>query len=270
MRYRLVLLLATLALPAHAEGPAVSEVNGKVSVESGVSSAFGRASAVGTLQSAITAPLGHSFGVELDGFASTSRSTFSGGGLLQLFWRDPELGQVGPFGGLAGSAGARLALVGGAGELFGRNVTLQLFGGYLDVANSAPLPGAYGGLYGGRLTLYPVPDLAISIGAGSAVGRTSGTARVEVLPDFTPRRNVSLFASAGADDNQSYRLTGGIRIYFGATKTLIRRHREDDPSLDDVMTAMYPSSYYPYYPYYPYPYYTPYPYYCSGTPYCYY
>ena len=265
MRYLLAFALLSLAVPARAEGPAVSEVNGKVSVESGVTGAFGRSSAVGTLQGAITAPIGHSFGVELDGFASTSRNVFSGGGLVQFFWRDPELGMAGPFAGLAGSSGARLALLGGMGELFGRNVTLQGFGGYVDVASGSALPGAYGALYGGRLTLYPDPNLAISIGGASAIGRASGSAQVEYLPDLTPRRNLSFFVSAGAGDNQSYRVTGGIRLYFGPTKSLIRRHREDDPSYSDIMTAMYdPMSY----PLPPYPtYWNPYD--CYGMPYCY-
>lgn len=247
MRY-LALLVVFLAVPAHAEGPAVSELNGKLSVESGVTSAFGRSSAVGTAQGAITAPLGHSFGIELDAFASTSHSSFAGGGLAQFFWRDPELGLVGPLAGLAGSSGARLALAGGAGELYAGNITLQAFGGYLDVAASAPVPGGggtHGGFYGGRLTLYPHPDLALSIGAGQAIGRATGTAQVEYLPDLTPRKNVAFFVSAGVGDNQSYRATGGIRLYFGPTKPLIRRHREDDPSLNDVMTAMYDPFSYP-------------------------
>ena len=264
MRYLLALLLGLFTVPAYAEGPAVSALNGKLSVESGVSSAFGRSSAVGTLQGAIAAPLGHSFGVELDAFASTSHAAFAGGGLAQFFWRDPAFGQVGPFAGLAGSSGARLALVGGMGELFGRNVTLQGFGGWLDVTGSGPRPGVYGSLYGGRLTLYPDPDLAVSLGAALAVGRASGTARVEYLPAFTPRRNVSFFVAAGAGDGQSYRVTGGIRLYFGPTKPLIRRHREDDPSLDDVMTAMYnPMSY----PHPTYPTYDPYS--CYAMPECY-
>lgn len=240
MRYRLALLVVFLTVPAHAEGPAVSALNGKVSVESGVTSSSGQSSAIGTAQGAITVPVGHSFGVELDALASTSRGSFVGGGLAEFFWRDPGLGMAGPFAGLAGGSGARLALTGGEAQLFGANVTLQAFGGYLDLATSSPVPGGgriYGGFYGSHLTLYPNPDLALTIGGQVTVGRGTGTARVEVLPVLTPHKNVSLFVSASAGDNQAWRVTGGIRAYFGPDKSLIRRHREDDLSYDMMLST---------------------------------
>jgi len=237
MRYPLALLLVVfLTVPAHAEGPAVGAVNGKLSVESGATSSAGQSSAVGTAQGAFTAPLGHSFGGELDAIASTSRGSFYGGGLAQFFWRDPTLGQIGPFAGLVGGGGARVALTGGEGQLFAPNFTLQGFGGYADVAVSTPMGsgGTTGGFFGGHLTLYPDPDWALTVGARQVIGRAMGTATLEVLPDLTPRKNVSLFVSAEAGDNQAWRVTGGIRIYFGPDKSLIRRHREDDLSYGEL------------------------------------
>ena len=249
MRYLPAVVVALLGVSAHAEGPAVSAVNGKVSAESGVTSSFGRSSAIGAAQGALTLPVGHSFGLELDALASTSHNAFIGGGLAQFFWRDPALGQIGPFAALAGGNGARLAFGGGEAQLFASNLTLQGFGGYLDVAVSSPLPGAggtSGGFYGSHLTLYPTPDLALSIGAQVALGRAKGSAQVELLPEITPHKNVSLFVSASAGDNQAWRVTGGIRIYFGPDKSLIRRHREDDLSYgalfdarDDIIAATY-------------------------------
>jgi hypothetical protein len=250
MRLVLGLVAALLAVPAliqpirvppaWAEGPAVSAPNGKVSVEGGVSSSSGQSSAVGTAQGALTLPAGHSFGVEVDALASTSRNAFAGGGLAQVFWRDPELGMAGPFAGLVGGNGTRLALGGGEAQLFAANLTLQAFGGYADATTGSPVPGLgglQGGFYGSHLTLYPHPDLALTVGGQVAVGRGTGTARAEFLPDFTPHRNVSLFVSASAGDNQAWRVTGGIRVYFGPDKSLIRRHREDDQSYDTLMST---------------------------------
>jgi len=231
VRYLLALLVVCLAAGAQAGEPAVSALNGKVSVESGVTSSFGRAAAVGTAQGALTAPVGDSFGLEVDAIGSTSRNAFSGGGLAQFFWRDPALGQAGPFGALAGSNGNRIALGGGEAQLFAPNLTVQAFAGYLDVATAAALPAgaaSYGAFYGSHLTLYPDPDLALTIGAQLAINRATGTASVEFLPDLTPHRNMSLFVDASAGDDQEYRVTGGIRLYLGPDKSLIRRHREDD------------------------------------------
>ena len=41
--------------------------------------------------------------------------------------------------------------------------------------------------------------------------------------------NFTLFADATFGDNSHNSVFGGIRYYFGTQKTLVRRHREDDP-----------------------------------------
>jgi hypothetical protein len=89
-RRRLPAILATtilLAAPvpsARADGPAVSTVNGKLSSEGGVVGSGGNASA-SMVEGSLTTPLGHAFGVQVDGMAGTAFNAFFGGGTTHLF-----------------------------------------------------------------------------------------------------------------------------------------------------------------------------------------
>lgn len=213
--------------PAVDSLPAVSQVNGKISLEAGATGARGGSSAVGIAQGSLTAPLGHSFGVQVDGLAATSYSSFGGGGAAHLFWRNPQIGLFGPIAALAGYRGATVGWYGAEGEIYAPLFTVGAYGGYQDAGATAFV--ASGGFYHGRLTVYPIADLALTVGGGQFAGRTLGNGRIEYQPDFIARRNVSFFVDGSAGDSAFYRVTGGVRLYFGPEKTLVRRHREDDP-----------------------------------------
>jgi hypothetical protein len=213
--------------PAVDSLPAVSQINGKISLEAGATGAQGQSSAVGIAQGSLAAPLGHSFGVQIDGLAATSYGSFGGGGAAHLFWRNPQIGLFGPIAALAGFRGATVGWYGAEGEIYASLFTVGAYGGYQDAGATAFV--ASGGFYHGRLTVYPIPDLALTVGGGQFAGRTLGNGRIEYQPDFIASRNVSFFVDGSAGDNSFYRVTGGVRLYFGPEKTLIRRHREDDP-----------------------------------------
>lgn len=235
MRDRIVALAligSVLGSVAHAEEPAVSALNGKFSLEGGAtgsgSAGNGRSSAVGTAQGSIAAPLGSSFGAQLDGLASTSYGSFVGGGGAHVFWRDPARGLAGPIAALGGGRGAMVGLYGGEGELYAGVFTLGALGGYLSATSpSGAVPS--GGFWQGRLTVYPIADLALGLSGGQESGFSSGSATIEYQPDFIASHNVSLFVDSDVGDNGYYRVTSGVRFYFGPEKTLIRRQREDDP-----------------------------------------
>ena len=214
-------LLAACA--AHAEGLAVSGLNGKVSTEAGSTGAGGNSSAIGIAQGSLTAPLGHSFGLQIDGLAATAYGSFAGGGGAHLFWRDPQIGLVGPIAALAGGRGSTVGLYGGEAEFYASDFTLAVQAGGL----SRNVGG--GGFYRGGITFYPIPDLALSVAGGQFAGASAAFGKIEYQPDFIASRNVAFFVDAAAGDNSFYRATVGVRLYFGPQKTLIRRHREDDP-----------------------------------------
>lgn len=211
---------------------AVSAPNGKVSVESGSAGAPGRSSVFAMTQGAVTVPVGQLFGVQLDGMTSTSYGSWSGGGALHAFWRDPRIGLIGPVVAVAGSSMGRFSSYGGEAELYADRFTVGLQGGYQGIVSSMPGIAADSGYVQARLWVYPVEDFALSMEGGQAGARTAGGGGVEFLPELMGRRNVSFFAKASVADNGSYIATGGLRIFFGPdnSKSLIRRHREDDPA----------------------------------------
>ena len=225
----LALVGVVLAGVAHAEGPAVSGLNGKFSLEGGATGSRSSGnSAVGTAEGAIAAPLGSRFGAQLDGLASTSYGSFLGGGGAHVFWRDPTIGLAGPIAALGGGRGTTVGLYGAEGELYAGVFTVGALGGYLSATSpSGAVPS--GGFWQGRLTVYPIADLALSLGGGQEAGFGSGSATIEYQPDFIASHNVSLFVDGDIGEDGYYRVTSGVRFYFGPEKTLIRRQREDDP-----------------------------------------
>lgn len=239
--HKWLLLLAPAAVfasPSLAQGtavdtpPAVSQVNAKVSIEGGSIGAQTGASAVGIAQGSLTAPLGHSFGVQVDGMAATAYSSFVGGGVAHLFWRDPRIGMFGPIAGLVGGRGTTTGWYGAEGEFYASQFTIGGYGGYQDAGASNGLRS--GGFYYGRLTVYPIADLAVSVGGGQFAGFGLGVGKIEYQPAVIGNRNVAFFVEGNAGDASFYRVTGGLRLYFGPDKTLIRRHREDDPASTSV------------------------------------
>jgi hypothetical protein len=236
-------VVAALCVPAvgawaqDASLPAVSGLNGNLSLEAGGAGGGDRSSsAVGIAQGSVALPLGHSFGLQVDGLAGTSYSSFFGGGGAHLFWRDPAIGLAGPVAALIGGGGATRGLYGGEGELYAGLFTLGFVGGYLSAtspatgnANTVGNALSSGGVWQARLTVYPIPDLALSIAGGQAAGFNSGSATIEYQPAFIASHNVSLFVDGDIGDGNSWQVTSGVRFHFGADKTLIRRQREDDP-----------------------------------------
>lgn len=215
------------ASTAHAEGPAVSAVNGKFSVEGGATGSDSRGgSGLGIAEGSFTTPLGHSFGFQADGAIGTAHDDLLGAGAAQLFARDPQLGQVGTFAAIGGRNGDAASWYGGQAEYFAGPVTLGAHGGYQSSNSDG---AADGGLVLGRVTYYVIPDLAVTVGGGSVVDRGFGRATLEYQPELNGRRSISFFVNGGAGSDESYAATAGVRLYFGPEKPLIRRHREDDP-----------------------------------------
>lgn len=224
-------LAATFAViaasAANAEGPAVSEMNGKFSLEGGAGGNNSNGSSgLGIAQGSFSTPLGHSFGLQLDAVAATAYNTFSGGGDAQFFWRDPQLGLLGAFASVGGGRGNTVSWYGGEAEYFAGPVTLGAHSGYQFVYNNT---AANGGFAMGRLTYYPIPDLALTGSGGVIVNNGLGRAILEYQPELNGHRSVSFFVNGSAGSNAAYAVTAGVRFYFGPEKTLIRRHREDDP-----------------------------------------
>lgn len=217
-------LLMSLAMaPAHAEdsAPAVSAMNGKVSVEGG--SYDGHSG--GVAHGVFTMPLAHSFGLQVDGAAGhLKESAYSGVG-AHLFWRDPSQGLVGLVASHQSLKNIDMNRYGVEAEKYFDGYTV---GARLGHQNRSRLDnGVYAGIKG---SWYYSENLALSLNLDHSNLRNTAYVSTEWQPArFEKLPGLSLYATAGAGSKDFDIVMVGARYYFGETKTLINRHRNDDP-----------------------------------------
>ncbi|MGE0240314.1 MAG: hypothetical protein AB7F09_22975 [Parvibaculaceae bacterium] len=219
-------LLGSTALAADIEQPgcvpAVSGVNGKLEGAGGYIEDLdegGRFHGVGTL----SLPLGCLFGVQIDAGAGDLDGTDFWGVGGHFFIRDPQSYLLGIHAQYIDLDGFDIFRIGPEAEFYFGNVTLSAFAGLEDAEGLnddviANIEAAF----------YITEDFKISGGYRRFLDVDAGALGFEFQPGLG--FPVSLFADAmiGSDDYTS--IMGGIRIYFGGDdKSLMARHREDDP-----------------------------------------
>lgn len=195
-------------------------------------------------------PLGRSFGLQLDAAVASSGSRFNAGVGGHAFWRDPSKALLGVYASASyfGRAGGlAVGRVGPEAEIYLDRVTLQAVGGVEFGSNKG---AAFGHPWftpvGTFLTLnqnavktrffdiasiafYPTDDLKLSIGQRYVFGKLAATAGAEYLVTHGPTA-MSIFAEGRLGQRGASAVFGGLKVYFGQKdKSLIRRHREDDP-----------------------------------------
>ncbi len=239
----LVLSAATSALADQGRletKPAVSEINGKLSVL-GSTSSFGDIYGV---DGSFSAPLGHSLGLQIDGLAARldtdnldSASAFGAG--THLFWRDPDRGLLGVYGHYVTTDAAD-------------SVSFRAIGfeaeAYLDRYTLSAIIGAEGGRISGTefgqidygtnifssafLYYYPTDDLSLSVGHRYVLKQNLIQAGAEWMPRYAALGDSSLYMAFSYDTDDETTVLVGLQRYFGQKgKSLIRRHREDDPQV---------------------------------------
>jgi hypothetical protein len=243
--------------------PAVDGINGKAELVGG---SFARKGLLGAAGS-VAAPLGGQYGVQFDGSLGSFASRFIASGAGHLFWRNPAQGLLGLYGdhthwnryggvhvshfGAEGEAYfGRWTLYGVAGVEFGNNsATISSSSiSFPSNGNTATVVTTSGALddvtrFFDRLTLsyYVTDNWKASIGHRYLGGRHALTLGTEyAMP--TGRRGTmgALFAEARiGEGSANHGLWGGARFYFGnSDKSLIRRHREDDPVGGDIASSV--------------------------------
>ena len=215
----LVFVGLTQAPDARAEGPAVSGVNGKVAVQGG--NYDGTSGSV--VQGSFSAPLGHSYGLQLDG--STGRyldANYRGAG-MHLFWRDPERGLLGLIGSTERLGSIKQNRFGAEAEAYFSSATLRLRAG------SQGGDVRHGGFAGVQGRWYVNENLALNLGLEGSRGQSGAKFGVEWQPGVSSLPGLSLFFEGESANHNYDRAVVGLRYYFGATKSLMQRHRRDDP-----------------------------------------
>lgn len=210
--------------------PAVSGVNGKISAEGGLFDAEG----FGALSGSVSLPIGHRFGLQLDGSVGTFDEEFFGSAGGHLFWRDPNYGLLGIYGSFTALDGVdgEVSRIGVEAEYYWNQVTLKGVIGaeFLDV--DAPVNYDETNLFAfSDIAYYATDDLELSVGhryTGEKHALALGVEYQLNQPIFAS--GVSLFAEGRIGEDEYRGAWAGVRMYLGDEKSLIRRHREDDPT----------------------------------------
>ncbi|NVK19621.1 MAG: hypothetical protein HWE30_13055 [Methylocystaceae bacterium] len=198
--------------------PAVAGVNGKIDVQAG---SVGREGS-GAVGGSVSAPIGHSLGVQIDGGLNTSPSSHSGGLAGHLFTRDPDAYLAGLTSMWIRVDGRDLWRNGLESELYVDDFT---FSGSLGLQNGYGRSTGYAGLDAG---FYVTDDLLINGG----VSGYSDYRSIYVGSEWRPMEDSSLsfFGNVGAGNQNGGFATIGLRYSFGAGNiTLKKQHREYDP-----------------------------------------
>ncbi|WP_292532073.1 hypothetical protein [Methylocystis sp.] len=238
---------------------AVDGVNGKLEGFGGGSDWLGfarlnNASAGG--MGSITAPAGDRFGFQIDALAAGHRGFFVAAGAGHAFWRDPSVGLLGAYGAIAndkrlddtrfrlGAEGAyyygpfSLASVAGYEESSGHFLTPLGYGPGVLAYQWQPRRGRFFDMF--DISVYPTYNVKISVGHRYVGGRHAAALGGEALIWNLGNSAVTGFIESRVGENDYKAVWGGVRIYLGQSdKTLIARHREDDPTnwLKDDMFA---------------------------------
>ncbi len=210
--------------------PAVSAPNGKLELGGGYSEIddlgddaliYGGAS--------FSLPVGDAFGFQADFAASHQFEDTIYGGAAHFFTRDPNSYLIGIVGGAGFSENANLYFIGPEVELYAGNFTLEAWGGYmnLDVDGLDSSDELFAQV---DLALYATDNLRFSVGVSSVAEFESANVAMEwLIADTGLPLALTAKGEFGEDDYMA--VSAGLKIYFGAddSKSLIRRHREDDP-----------------------------------------
>ena len=198
--------------------PAVSNLNISGMVMGGVDDANSRVLA----GVKATFPIGHSFGMQIDGGIANGEYYGIGG---HLFWRDPALGLFGVVGSLESQDGQELMRIGAEAEIYLGQFTLAGVVGYEDGPRDK---GVYGEVLG---TYYPVETLALRAGGELTPELLLGRLAFEWQPLAEEVQAFSIFATAEYTDADTGTLLGGVRFHLGEDGvSLMRRERHEDPA----------------------------------------
>ena len=248
--------------PMLARGPAVDGVNGKFEGFGGWSDWRNhwarRGNFSGGFLASVTAPLGSSFGVQVDTLTASHRGSFVGGGGGHVFWRDPEVGLIGAYGAVVRNnwMNDTRFRVGGEGAYYFGRFSATAVVGYEEgssttVANPFFVtPNIVGFNFlpnRGRVfdmvdfNFYATQNIKFSVGHRYIGGRHAASIGGESLIWNLGEAMLSGFVEGRVGESDYKAAWAGLRLYFGQSdKTLMARHRQDDPPnwlKDDMFAA---------------------------------
>ncbi len=215
---------------------AVSGVNGKIEAAGGyVDTRAGDGGRVHVLGS-IAGPIGCQLGYQIDAGIGDFAGSTSGGIAGHLFLRDPTSHLFGVYGQWGAVGSDDVWRIGLEGEKYLGNISLEALFGYEDVDRSK------GDVFAAfDLAYYNTEDVRLSVGYHRFFKTDAVAVGLEWQTDGLgfSNRPFSLFANAALGDRGYGTVLAGVRFYFGGPdKSLIRRHREDDPGAKGIFQLL--------------------------------
>jgi hypothetical protein len=176
---------------------------------------------------AFSFPVGDMFGIQADLTALDAYGETAIGGAAHFFTRDPNSYLLGAYGGYVDAGSANIWYVGPEAELYLDNISIEAVGGVMDISND----GGTEFYAMGKVALYATENLRLSVGASTVANFESANAGLEwFMGDTGLPLSLTVNGELGEDSYAS--IQAGLSLYFGGEdKSLIRRHREDDPRL---------------------------------------
>jgi len=201
---------------------AVSEINGKIGAGAGHTKDTGSKGGLFQGTASLSIPLNCSFGFQLDAAVGSLDGKSTGGGAVHAFTRNPNSYLLGAYGEYSAVGSNDILRLGVEAEYYLDKVTLSGLAGY---ENSDLTKGdAFAAL---DISFYATDNLRFSAGYRRFLDIDAAAIGAEYQFENAP---VSLFVSGQLGSKDHRTAIAGLRVYFGGeNKSLIRRHREDDP-----------------------------------------
>jgi len=215
--------------------PAVSGINGKLEVSGGFLRTPGTTIGHARVNGSLSIPVTERFGLQGDLSIFNSPTGIGGAGALHAFTRDPSFYLLGVTAAAVRVPGASLWAIGPEAELYLDRFSIEAWGGYANLNyDDVALADLSGAFIMADFAYYISDDWRVSIGGRHLLGENQLRLATEYqVTSFQVPFSVTgegRFASDG-----SIVATIGLKHYFGdPDKTLIDRHRQDDPPERDV------------------------------------
>ena len=218
---------------AAAKDPAVAQTNIKVTGLRGTTDEADTWSA----NAILTAPLGHSWGLQVEGGVSDIDGNTTWGAAAHVFTRDPESYLVGLFAAYAREDQFDIdaTRVGAEAELYVNQISLLLAAGY-QFGDGNVDETAFGDI---EVRWYITDDFAVSGGGSFDETNSVGRAGVEWRPGFSALPGLAFRIDGAFGEDDFHSILGGVTYYFGADASLKDQHRKYDPN--SALTGMFQS-----------------------------
>jgi hypothetical protein len=206
---------------------AVSAPNGKIEILGGWDGMTGQTNGLDFAGGAsFSLPLGEQFGLQADVAAASMFGTGTYGTTLHAFTRNPDSYLLGIVGGAAWTNQASIYYTGPEFEAYLGPVSLEAVGGYMNLNVAGVNSSKFFGI--ADAAFYATPDFRLVVGVKDIADFKSAHAGMEwQVSDESP---ISFTLDGMVGDNNFAAGNAGLKFYFGGTsKSLIDRHRKDDP-----------------------------------------